>query len=60
MPHPGEARQKILQLSQLNLQSTFPAPRALRKNIENQLGPIKNLAREQIFQVPSLRGRKFK
>ena len=56
MPHPGEPRQKILQLSQLNLQSTFPAAGALRKDVENQLRSIENLPREQIFQVATLRG----
>ena len=56
MPHPGETGQKVLQLSQLNLQSTFPAAGALRKDIENQLRSIENLAREQIFQVATLGG----
>jgi hypothetical protein len=46
MPHPSEARQKILQLRQLDLQSAFPAARALRKNIEDQLRSIEHLARE--------------
>jgi hypothetical protein len=46
VPHSGKARQKILQLSQLNLQSTFPAARSLRKDIKNQLRSIENLARE--------------
>jgi hypothetical protein len=46
MPHSGESRQKVLQLSQLNLQSTFPAACALRKDIKNQLRSIENLARE--------------
>jgi hypothetical protein len=35
IPHPSEARQKILQLRQLDLQSAFPAACPLRKNIEN-------------------------
>ena len=59
MPHSGEARQKILQLRQLNLQSAFPAARALRENIQDQLCSIEDFAREQILQVPSLRGREF-
>src|SRR5438094_10518197 len=59
MPHPGETRQKILQLSQLNLQSTFAAAGALRKDIENQLRSIEYLAREQILQVTALRRRKL-
>ena len=46
MPHPSETRQKILQLRELDLQSAFPAARALRKNIENQLRSIEHLARE--------------
>ena len=49
MPHPGETRQKILQLGELDLQSTLTAPRALRKNVENQLSSIEDLSREQIF-----------
>src|SRR5436305_1071447 len=59
MPNPGETRQKILQLSQLNLQSTFAAAGALRKDIENQLRSIEYLAREQILQVTALRRRKL-
>src|ERR1043166_3445201 len=59
MPQSGEARQKVLQLRELDSQSAFPAARALRKNIENQLCSIEHLAREQIFQVPPLRWRKF-
>jgi hypothetical protein len=46
MPHPSESRQKVLQLGQLNLQSTFPAAGTLREDIENQLRSIQNLARE--------------
>jgi hypothetical protein len=46
MPHPGEARQKILQLSQLDLQPTLPAARTLSKDIEDQLCSIENFARE--------------
>src|SRR6266550_3843523 len=46
IPHPSEAWQKILQLRQLDLQSTFPAACALRKNIENQLRSIDHLPRE--------------
>src|SRR4029077_7841201 len=55
MPHPGQSRQQILQLRELDLQSAFTAPRALRENIENQLGAIENFARQQIFQIASLR-----
>src|SRR5262245_24305125 len=46
MPHPSEARQKILQLRELDLQAALPAACPLRKNIENQLRSIEHLARE--------------
>ena len=59
MPHPGQAGQKVLQLCQFDLQSTFPAARTLRKDIEDQLCSIDNLARKKIFQVATLGRRKF-
>src|SRR5204863_6177863 len=46
VPHSGEARQQILQLRKLDLQSAFPAARALRENIENQLCSVEDFARE--------------
>src|SRR5882724_2959008 len=46
-PHASQARQKILQLRQLDLQTAFATARALGKNIENQLRAIEDLAREQ-------------
>jgi hypothetical protein len=46
MPHPSQARQKILQLGKLDLQSAFPAAGPLRENIEDQLRPIEYLPRE--------------
>src|SRR5947207_15346289 len=59
MPHPGETRQKILQLSQLDLQTAFTAARALCENIQDQLRTIENFARKQIREVPSLRRREL-
>ena len=59
IPHSRQARQQILQLRQLDLQPAFAAASALRENVENQLGAIEHLAREQIFQIASLRRRKF-
>src|SRR5262245_18562079 len=59
MPHPSEARQKILQLSELDLQSAFSAACPLREDVEDQLRSVEHLARKQVFQVPSLRWRKF-
>jgi hypothetical protein len=41
------------------LQSALAAARALSKNVEDQLRSIEDLAREQIFQVTTLRRRKF-
>src|SRR5436189_3942313 len=57
MPHPGQARQQVLQLCQLNLQPSFTTPRPLRKNVQNELGAIEHLARKQVFEISSLRRR---
>ena len=59
MPHASQSRQKILQLRELDLQPALAAAGALRENVENQLGAIEHLAREQILQVASLSGGKF-
>ena len=59
MPHARQSRQQVLQLRQFNLQPAFAAARALRENVENQLGAIKNFAREQVFQIASLCRRKL-
>ncbi len=48
-----------MQLRQLNLQAAFAAACALRKNIENELGAVEHFAREQIFEIAALCGRKF-
>ena len=48
-----------MQLRQFDLETAFAAARALRENIENQLGAIEDLARKQILQVASLGRRKF-
>ena len=57
MPHPGKTRQQILQLGQLDLQPAFAAAGTLSENIENELRPIENFAREQILQIAALRRR---
>src|SRR5450432_1058681 len=44
MPHARETREQILQLRELNLQAPFPAARALREDIENQLRAIENFS----------------
>src|SRR5437660_3900703 len=44
MPHPRQSRQKILQLRQLDLQTAFATARALREDVENELGAIENFA----------------
>src|SRR5947207_10524879 len=59
IPHPGQSRQQILQLRQLNLQTAFAAPSALRENVENELGAIEHFTRKQVFKIASLRRRKF-
>src|SRR6266536_2081053 len=45
----------VSRFSQFDLQAAFAAARALRKNVEDQLGSIENFAREQILQVSTLR-----
>src|SRR4051812_45391024 len=59
MPHASQSRQKILQLSQLDLQTAFAAARSLREYVQNELGSIQDFAGQQIFQIASLSGRKF-
>src|SRR5437868_5586998 len=59
VPHASEARQQILQLRQLNLQAPLPTARALRKNVENELGAIEHLAGKQVLQIAPLRRRKL-
>src|SRR4051812_12463988 len=58
-PHSSEARQKILQLRELDLQTAFTASRSLSKNVEDELGAIEDLAREQVFKIATLSRRKF-
>src|SRR5437762_6388815 len=48
-PHSGQARQQILQLRELDLQSALTTSRALGEDVENELGAIEDFAREQIF-----------
>ena len=49
----------MLQLRQLDLKLAFSRARALGENIQDQRGPIQNLATENFFQVPALGGRQF-
>src|SRR5688572_6125769 len=39
-PHSPQPRAEVLRWGQLDLQTPFPAPGALRENIENELRPI--------------------
>ena len=48
-----------MQLRELNLQPAFATARALREDIEDQLGAIEHFARKKIFEVPALGRRKF-
>ena len=59
VPHPRQPRQQILQLRQLDLQSSFATAGTLGENIEDQLRAIEHLAREQVFQITALRRRKL-
>ena len=51
---PGQARQQVVQLRQFHLQLPFASARAARKNVQNQLGAIQDLAAEGALQVALL------
>src|SRR4051794_19223254 len=53
-PHSREPRQQILQLRELDLEASFPAPGALREDVENELGAIENFTRKEVLQVAAL------
>ena len=59
IPHPSQAREEILQLREFNLQPAFATACALRENVEDQLCPIENFPREQIFEIATLCRRKL-
>jgi len=58
-PKPGEAREQMLELRQLNLQFAFAGAGALGKNIENQRRAVEYLALEHLFQIAALGRRKL-
>jgi len=53
----GEARQQVIQLSQLNLEAAFARSRARRKNVQNELGAVDDLGVDGLFEVALLGGR---
>jgi hypothetical protein len=53
-PSPHETRGHVLHLSQLNLQLALKGTGALRKNIENETGPINDAAPEHAFEISLL------
>ena len=58
-PHPGKTRKKILQLSELNLKTAFPGPRATGENIEDELRAVQDLSTRQLLEIASLCRRKL-
>ena len=58
-PKPGQSRQQMLELRQLDLQFAFPGSRPLREDVENQRGAIEHFAFEDLFQIAALGGRKL-
>src|SRR5699024_6161851 len=55
-PHAGEARQAVLQLGKLDLQSTFARLGTPSEHIENQCRAINNFQLECLLQVSLLGG----
>ena len=53
-PHAGQARKKILVLSQFDLKLSFPRSGSLCKNIQDETGAVQNLNAEILGQNPHL------
>src|SRR3990167_5859830 len=53
-PAPGQARQEILELGQLDLKLAFVAPRPLGEDIEDQLAPVDHSKLELRLQITLL------
>jgi hypothetical protein len=58
-PHAGEAREKVLQLRQLDLETALARAGALCEDVQNQLGTVEHLARGQPLKVAPLRRGEF-
>ena len=56
---PGEPRQQILQLRQLDLQLAFAGPRPASEDVEDELRAIDDLAIDFGFDLPQLRRREL-
>ena len=54
LPHAGQARQRVLELRQLDLQPRFPRAGAAREDVEDQLGAVDHLALGRLLQVAHL------
>ena len=54
-PLPGEPRQEILELRQLDLQLALEAPGTLREDVEDERAAIDDLAAERLLEVALLR-----
>ena len=54
-PHPGEPRQQVLELRQLDLQLRLVAARAGGEDVEDDLGPVHHPDLERPLEVGALR-----
>ncbi len=54
-PHPGQARQPVLELSEFNLKTSLVRLGAASEDIENQRRAINDLGVELLFQIAKLR-----
>ena len=56
-PHAGQARQRVLELRQLDLQPRFARARAAREDVEDQLRAVHHLDAERLLEIAHLRRR---
>ncbi len=58
LPLPGEPREHVFELRQLDLKLALAGPGVPGKDVENELGPVEHAAGKRGFQVAQLRRRK--
>jgi len=58
-PHPGQARQQVLELRQLDLQLGLLGLGARREDVQDQLRPVHDAAVQLLLEVLALRGRQL-
>jgi hypothetical protein len=58
-PEAGEAWEEVLELGELDLELAFAGAGALGEDLEDQGGPVEDLAAERFLQIPGLRTGEF-